>query len=431
LFDLFKFWKRKKKISGRVFVGSSMPHGYLVASTEQPVENQVSIRSRLVRAYLISETLGLKRSARLSAQRFSDVKYPEDFNDFRDYIDAYNYVPYVARAMDVKQNLIWQRGYYLESADEESRKRIEDFLRRIEADTVIRDGTLYALIFGNMYWRVIWKGESIRLKPLNPMKMGIKLDKEAGEIEKYVYQPEFGERKEYKPEEIIHLKFNAEPWSLFGVSVLRRCLPTIKALLYMEEKLPLIARRRADPILEIQIGSPDNPIDEATFTRIKNQILNRKPGEDIFHDGVITKIDEVYRAAGMGGQRQTVEGILNHFRQNLVAGLGVPEVALAFGGTTLKGTAMEQIEVLEGEIRAYQRVIKRMHENQLFKLIRTRSPVKLVWRPLRSEDLVALSKRLCDEIEHGIISPTYARQRLGYPPEAGEGTVIDQRLIPY
>ena len=137
LFDLFKFWKRKKKISGRVFVGSSMPHGYLVASTEQPVENQVSIRSRLVRAYLISETLGLKRSARLSAQRFSDVKYPEDFNDFRDYIDAYNYVPYVARAMDVKQNLIWQRGYYLESADEESRKRIEDFLRRIEADTVI------------------------------------------------------------------------------------------------------------------------------------------------------------------------------------------------------------------------------------------------------------------------------------------------------
>jgi len=422
---------RKKKIFGKVIIESSQPQGYLIASTEQVSSAGSSIRSRLIRANLIREsTLNPKSAQKLTVQQISGVTYPEDFNDFPDYLDAYYYVPYVARALDIKQNLIWQNGYDLESNDEDSRRHAEEFLAKIEADTVIREGSLYAMIFGNMYWHIERRGADVTLKPLNPMKVGVKLDENEEKIQSYVYQPKFGRHIEYKPEEIIHLKFNAEPWGIFGVSTLRRCLPTIKAMLYMEEKLPLIARRRADPILEIQIGSPENPVDEATFNRIKNAIMNRKPGEDIFHDGVIAKINEVYQSGGPGGQRQTIEGILKHFRDNLVAGLGVPEVALAFGGTTLKGTAMEQMELLEMEIRAYQRAIKRMHENQLFKLIRTPSPVKIVWRPLRPEDLNELSKRLCDEIEHGIVSPDFARQRLGYPEDAGKGVVIRQNLVP-
>ena len=421
---------RKRKVYGCIYVEGKAPNGYLVASTEQPAQAQSSIRGRLIRAHLISEAaVNPKKAQKLTVQQISGVSYPDDYNDFADYMDAYYYVPFVARAIDIKQNLIWQSGYDLEG-DEGEVRRAEEFLATIEADTVIREGSLYAMIFGNMYWHVRREGDDVSLKPLNPMKMGIKVEKKTGELESYVYQPEFGKRVDYKPEEIIHLRFNAEPWSVFGVSILRRCLPTIKALLYMEEKLPLIARRRADPILEIQIGSPENPVDEATFNRVKNSILNRKPGEDIFHDGVIAKIDEIYRSGGPGGRRQTVEGILEHFRDNLVAGLGVPEVALAFGEATLRGTALVQRELLEMEIRAYQRAIKRMHENRLFKVAGIKN-VKLIWRPLRPEELYELSKRLCDEIEHGIVSPDFARQRLGYPEEAGEGAVLRQNLLPF
>lgn len=422
---------RKKKVFGRVVVEGNQPQGYLVASTEQPAPTQSSIRSRLVKANLIRESVVNPKTAQKSnIQQIKGVTYPDDFNDFGDYLDAYYYVPFVARALDIKQAMIWQNGYDLESESEQAVKRANDFLTEIEADTVIRAGSLYAMIFGNMYWLVEKKSGKVRLKPLNPAKMGVRLDKKTRELTSYVYQPEFGKHEEYKLEEIIHLKFNAEPWSLFGVSSLRRCLPTIKAILYMEEKLPLIARRRADPILEIQIGSPDNPVDESTFNRIKSNILNRKPGEDIFHDGVIAKIEEVYQSGGLGGQRQTIEGIIDHFRENLIAGLGVPEVVLAFGSTTLKGTAVEQMEALESEIRAYQRELKRMHENQLFKIAEIED-VKLVWRPLRPEDSNALSKRLCDEIEHGIVSPDFARQRLGYPEDAGKGAVLMQNLLPF
>jgi len=426
-----KIFREKKKFYGRVAVEGEIPYGYIIASTEQPKQRRLSIRGNLIRANLIHEsTLNPETARKISAYRVSGVTYPEDFNDFEDYLDAYYYVPFVARALDIKQAMIWQSGYSLESEDEEMLRRADEFLKEIKADTVIRAGTLYAMIFGNMYWRVERKDEKTRLLSLNPLKMGVKIDKKTGELTNYIYQPRFGKTVKYDPDEIIHLKFNAEPWNVFGVSILRRCLPTIKAILYMEEKLPLIARRRADPLLEIQIGSINNPVDEVTFNRIKNGILNRKPGEDIFHDGVITKIKEIYQTGGPGGQRQTVEGILKYFRENLIAGLGVPEVVLAFGSTTLKGTAVEQMEALESEIRAYQREIKRMHENHLFKIAGIEN-VKLNWRPLRPKDLNQLSKRLCDEIEHGIVSPRYARKRLGYPDKAGEGTVLQQNLIPF
>jgi len=63
-------------------------------------------------------------------------------------------------------------------------------------------------------------------------------------------------------------------------------------------------------------------------------------------------------------------------------------------------------------------------------LAKAGQPVKLVWRPLKEEDKAALSKALQGEIEHAIVSPDWARQRLGYPEDAGKGVVIDSRFVP-
>jgi len=425
----WKFWKREKpKTKGIVAVEGNMPSGYLIASTEKPSEAETGIRGRLQNAGLISESvINLKTAQKLTTITVSGATYPDDFNDWKDYLDAYYYVPYVARAIDVKHFMIWQMGFDLEGEEKDIGK-VEAFLKEIEFDTVFREGSLYALILGNMYWHIVKEEGKIRLEPLNPLKVGVKLNKETGEITSYVYSPKFGDKDEFKPEEILHLAINKEPWSIFGVSTLRRVLPTVKAILFMEEKLPWIARRRADPLLEIQIGTPENPVTKDQFNKIKNAILNRKLGEDIFHDGIL-KIEEVYKTSGIAA-RQALEPLLDHFQENLVAGLGVPEPALGFGGTTTMATAEYQERILEAEIRSYQRAIKRLMENQLFTLVEPFKPVKVVWRPLKAEDTFKLSEKLCREIEHGVVGPKYARQRLGYPEEAGEATYIDQRLVP-
>ena len=53
-------------------------------------------------------------------------------------------------------------------------------------------------------------------------------------------------------------------------------------------------------------------------------------------------------------------------------------------------------------------------------MVRTRSPVKLVWRPVKSEDKEAQNRILQGESEYGAVLPDYARQRLGCPDEAGK-----------
>jgi len=154
-------------------------------------------------------------------------------------------------------------------------------------------------------------------------------------------------------------------------------------------------------------------------------ITSRKEAEDIFHDGTI-EIEEVYKSTPRFG----VYEVVKHFRDNLVAGLGVPEVALGFGGTTTMATALYQERLLISELKGYQRQIKRFIEQRLFPLAGIKG-VRVNWRPIKPDDIFELSKRYCEEIEHGIISPKYARQLLGYPPEAGEGSLIPSNLLPY
>lgn len=427
------FGRKKKaevpKRTGHVDVEGKPSGAYLIASTETAsVAVQSRIRGRLEAAKLIEATVNPATAVKVPVGAVSGYEYPEDFNDFQDYLDAYNYIPFVARAVDIKQFMTWQMGYDLECDDESSKKGITEFLTKIQADTVVRDGNLFALLFGNMYWK-IQKDKKDFLRPLNPMGMGLKLDSESV-VTEYRYEVKMGKVERFKPEEILHLKIHAEPWSQFGVSTLRRVLPTVKALLFMEEKLPWIARRRADPLLLLNIGTKDAQVDDESYKRIKNDIVNRKPGEDIFNQNqIIESVQEIYQSASVGG-RQTVEPIIAHFVRNLVAGLGVPEPALGFGGTTTMATADYQERILQSEIRDYQRGLKRLHESVIFPLEKTSKPVKLVWRPLTEEDKATLSKMLQGEVEHAMVSPEFASKRLGYPDDARKDVVIDSRLVP-
>jgi hypothetical protein len=49
---------------------------------------------------------------------------------------------------------------------------------------------------------------------------------------------------------------------------------------------------------------------------------------------------------------------------------------------------------------------------------------------MKEEDKTSLSTKLQGEIEHGVVSPVWARKILGYPDEAGKGTVMSVQLVP-
>ena len=393
----------------------------LIASTAgQNVTVESSPLNRSVRGVLgLSEmVIDGNPTFTVSTMPVAGVKYPEDYKNYKDYYDAYSLVPLVARAVDIKNFYVWQAGYDLEG-DEAQIEAASGALASIDADTILRYGSLWAAVFGNFYWH-IEKATPLELKPLNPISMGVKKN-DAGEITTYVYKPEWNKPKqEYPADEVLHLRFGSKPWDPFGYGTLARVLLTVKAVLYIEKYLPEIARQRGDPWLNFTIKDPvsGEPYTEEEHNRIKKMVLSRKPGENLIHDGSI-EVSEIYQAAGVGG-RQTLDGILDHYVGNLIGGLGVPEVYLGFGSTTLKGTAEHQEAGFESEVRSIQRALKRFQEQRLWPLLGIGEDVKVMWRPLKPEDKKELSTQLMAEIEHAVVTPDYARQRLGYP-ELGEG----------
>ena len=377
-----------------------------------------SIREQLKESTLISGRVLPKVGTAFGLK----AEYPDDFGDYHDYYDGYLYVPFVGQAIAIRQLLIWQNGFNTEAPDEATKKRADDFMAGINADVVLREGCLHGLITGNCYWLGEKKEDgTVELAVIDSRKA---LYRKGGKGFLHIRDkktpqklPEFTAEH---PRGILHLPFNRLS-GLYGVGCLRRVLPTVKSLLYMERYMPRIVRKRGDPLLAIKIDTRD----PEEFRRIKNMITKRKEAEDIFHDGTI-EVEEVYKTTPRFGAMDLVK----HSRDNLVAGLGVPEVALGFGGTTTMATALYQERLLIGELRGYQRQIKRFIEQKLLPIAGLEE-VKVEWRQIKPEDVFDLSKRYCEEIEHGILSPRYARQLLGYPPEAGEGSLIDSSLIQF
>ena len=201
---MWPFKKRveeKRKLVGIVETGSpgaqqgsvKAPGVVLVGSSDQDKSaGYGSIRKTLLECKLIEASVNPATAAKVSTT-VSGGTYPEDFGDFQDYLDAFNYIPFVHRAVVIKHSMIWQMGYDLESEDDASKKKVNDLLVQLKADTVIRNGSLWSLVFGNMYWQKIKEGGISKLRALNPARMGVKLDAN-DEIAEYDYESKYGKR---------------------------------------------------------------------------------------------------------------------------------------------------------------------------------------------------------------------------------------------
>lgn len=425
---LRKRYENNTPFGGAVLISSSQN------KNDYPVPT--SIRESLIRSHLISESkvnesINIQDLPKIYASNLNSlgVLLPEDFMDFQDYLDAFQYIPFAHRALSLKHALIWQKGYNL-SGDDSKVKALTDRLKFNRVDRQIKGSSIFALIFGNAYYKLDNYLEGWKFKPLSPLHVGVKPEGVENKIV-YVHSPTINSKELIKDEDLIHIRFNVLPTSdkfNFGQSCLKAALPTIRSILFMQEKLPYIARRRGEPLLSIQIGNDKKRISEKEFERLKEEIIKRKSGEDIFHDGSVM-IQEVYQAASVGG-RQTIEPILDFYLRQLVAALGVPDIALGFGGTTTMATADYQQEHLFGEVRDYQETLTEIYEKEIFPLLGI-SGVEMTFNPLTEEDVSKLSAKYMSEIEHGVISPDFVRTTLGYPDTAKEGTVINSNLLPF
>lgn len=383
--------------------------------------------------------IGILAPRGVKKARGQDILLPPDHTSYQDYWDSFLFVDFVHRAVTAKNATMWQEGFDTvptrKGADKE-KVRADDLLAALNADIVLPEGTLYNIIFGNMWWEPLHAidGKLAELKPLDPVTMaGIVDDNDlrSGTVSEWVQLSLTGkEVARWDGDELIHLRFNRYRGSPFGVGDLQCVLLTVKQLLYMEQKLPEIVRKRADPTLWFQIANLVNgvltPLGDEQFRDYMDAVKLLEPTENLFSGPFVQKVEEIYKGAGIAA-RQGLEFFLVHFKKKLQSGIAVPDVLLGEGRMTTEATAGEQTELYHQDIRWKQRLVKRMIEQDIFtREVPEILDVKIEPNPLTPDDVFQTSQRLINEVRAGIIGAEFARKQLGYEEaEAALGAARD------
>jgi len=378
--------------------------------------------------------------------RGQDVLLAPDYTNYQDYWDSFLYVDFVHRAISAKTATVWQEGFETkidQKGSEKEKQRADELLTALQIDKILPIGTLYAIIFGNMWYEPLYGFEAgkmdtgnklAQLKPLDPAAMAAIItdeDKRKGTVTEWVQiGPTGKEEGRWAGDELLHLRFNQYRGSPFGIGDLQCVMLTVKQLLYMEQKLPEIVRKRADPTTWRQLANNVNgnlvALSQKEFDMYKTILSAIEPTEDIYTGPQVNRIEEVYKGAGIAA-RQGLESFLEHFKRKLQSGLAVPDILLGEGRMTTEATAKEQTELYHQDIRWKQRLgIVPFIEDEIF--TRETPPIQNVkYRPspLTPDDVYQASQRLINEVKAGIVGPMYARKLLGYPEdEAGLGATV-------
>jgi hypothetical protein len=226
------------------------------------------------------------------------------------------------------------------------------------------------------------------------------------------------------PDQMLKFQFNKVGGGIYGYSLMRETLFALKGYMLMQQFLPTIVYRRADPGLQFQFGGPvltqgkedtmimkDTEI-EAESTRYKN----RMPGQDVYSSSMLN-IKEIYQ------HMPTLEGItelIRIYKERVLMGLGTPmsTAVLSAAGAEVKWGALN-FAVLEEEVEEYHQDME-PSINSLMPMLHPSTPgveATFNFNPVHQEDWRADAAALLPLLDKKVITIDYMLQRLNMLPE--------------
>lgn len=165
----------------------------------------------------------------------------------------------------------------------------------------------------------------------HPSTMFPKMDKDGAQIIKWIQETPDGKRKEFQPEDVIHLYFDREPGFLFGKPIFVPVYDDIRALRRIEENAEVIIYKHAYPLIQYIVGTEEKPATTLPDGRseinvVKTDIENMPP-EAIF----VTP--ERHRLEVFGAKNFTIDLTphLEHFKKRVFSGISVSSVDMGEG----------------------------------------------------------------------------------------------------
>jgi len=196
------------------------------------------------------------------------------------------------------------------------------------------------LIFGDAFVEVVWTmGEPVALYPLDPTTMAVMAD-EHGVIKGYYQKTPTNREARFKPNEVIHIKFDSPGDTLYGVSPTQKNILPITSWLFTAA-LVKETMKRGDP-LRAHVDWP-LALPESEMKRLQQQYAIRNLGARNIGNLFETKGGAIVREMGTN-QISNWLNTLQQRRDEILSGYGVPpsKVGVIEAGNLGGGTGTQQ-----------------------------------------------------------------------------------------
>jgi hypothetical protein len=198
-----------------------------------------------------------------------------------------------------------------------------------------------------------------RIKPvagyfiMAPETVEIAKDK-SGKVTKYRQMTPSGRKKEYAPDLVVHFYLDKKTGFSMGTPILTPVKDDIRALRRIEENIDLLVYQHLFPMFQYKIGTKELPAqtypDGSTEIDVVRTELEFMPPEGI----LVTPERHEITMVGAEGRALRAEGFLKHFKERVLAGLGVSTVDMGEGGTSNRNTADRLSDNIRDDVKAIQ-----------------------------------------------------------------------------
>lgn len=400
--------------------------------------------------------------------------------DFDLYEALYKTEALVFRGINITAHHVMQPGFTIEGGDEKKKELLFDWADFIGLENLLHETVKAVLIWGNAYFEIIKDHDNefgiIDLKPIPPSTMYV-YRTETGEVIGYIQVPKTrrflqgkgsflrikqmlklpvikdladlqtekkrgwkGQVKTTYPgavpfdvDEIIHIKDNETPGAEYGLSVIEPMMASLTIYQGMRLDIGVISRRYAAPKILWLIGDENTPASDEMMNQFFSYLNASNIGDDIVMPSWIS-----FNVLGAGEVAMKMESYLQMMRDDVFAGLSVPEILM---GGNIKGnlaSATIQLESFSRRIVVIQRMLAHITRKIIFPLVlgmdstikrsEWSSIPSIVFRPMITEEQVML--RAKELYASGIASREEVRRLLRLPDEPiGHMWIDDQKEL--
>ena len=266
---------------------------------------------------------------------------------------------------------------------------------------------------------------------VDPCSIKIKRDKH-GNIMKYE-QGFGGNKKQFKPEDVIHFYLDKDANNAFGTPRIIAALEDVKLLRKIEGNVTALIYRFAMPLYQWKIGIP-----EVGFQGTDEEISKAKYEiESGSLDGVfITNEKTEIKAIGSEGTAMNMQPYLNYFENRVFSALGVSAAQMGRGGAKQDADSMEQ--QVHDTVKYVQRMMAEFIEKKMlmellleggFNPFEKDSYVDYVFEEISLETKIKKENHEINKYQSNVTTYPEARRRMGLKDESDDDEQLYNRKI--